>query len=95
MKVARVNLDLTRKTYSLYNDDDLKVVRKAIVKGSQIEVTHHYEGHQPYETFKDSIDIPPLQNGLYLVEFFTEYLHWGPGYFDLLNERMEVWKNAE
>ncbi|MBO4849768.1 MAG: alpha-2-macroglobulin [Prevotella sp.] len=71
MKVARVNLDLTRKTYSLYNDDDLKVVRKAIVKGSQIEVTHHYEGHQPYETFKDSIDIPPLQNGLYLVEFFT------------------------
>ncbi len=28
-----------------------------------------------------------------LVDFFTEYLHWGPGYFDLLNERMENWAN--
>lgn len=26
-----------------------------------------------------------------LVAFFTEYLHWGPGYFDLLDERMEAW----
>ena len=30
-----------------------------------------------------------------LVEFFTEYLHWGPSYFDLLDERMEAWKNAK
>ena len=30
-----------------------------------------------------------------LVEFFKEYLHWGPGYFDLLNERMEAWANAQ
>lgn len=29
------------------------------------------------------------------VEFFTEYLHWGPSYFDLLDERMEAWANAE
>ena len=25
------------------------------------------------------------------VAFFKEYLSWGPGYFDLLNERMEAW----
>ena len=30
-----------------------------------------------------------------LVTFFTEYLHWGPSYFDLLDERMEAWANAE
>ena len=30
-----------------------------------------------------------------LVEFFREYLHWGPGYFDLLNERMDAWANAQ
>lgn len=30
-----------------------------------------------------------------LVAFFTEYLHWGPGYFDLLDERMEAWANAQ
>ncbi|MBR0507486.1 MAG: DUF885 family protein [Clostridia bacterium] len=29
------------------------------------------------------------------VSFFGEYLHWGPGYFDLLNERMEAWANAQ
>ena len=29
------------------------------------------------------------------VSFFEEYLHWGPGYFDLLNERMEAWANAQ
>ncbi len=29
------------------------------------------------------------------VEFFREYLHWGPSYFDLLNERMEAWAKAQ
>lgn len=29
------------------------------------------------------------------VAFFEEYLHWGPSYFDLLNERMEAWANAQ
>lgn len=71
MKIARVNLDLSRKAYHLYNDDDLKTVRNAIVKGSQVEVTHEYSGHQPYETFTDSMEIPPLKNGVYLLEFLT------------------------
>ena len=29
------------------------------------------------------------------VAFFKEYLHWGPSYFDLLNDRMEAWANAQ
>lgn len=29
------------------------------------------------------------------VSFFREYLSWGPGYFDLLNERMDAWVNAQ
>ncbi len=29
------------------------------------------------------------------VAFFKEYLKWGPGYFDLLNERMEAWAKAQ
>ncbi len=29
------------------------------------------------------------------IAFFTEYLHWGPGYFDLLNERMEAWASEQ
>lgn len=29
------------------------------------------------------------------VTFYTEYLSWGPGYFDLLNERMDNWASAQ
>lgn len=29
------------------------------------------------------------------VAFFKEYLHWGPSYFDLLNERMEAWAKEQ
>ena len=29
------------------------------------------------------------------VAFFTEYLRWGPSYFDLLNERMEAWAGVQ
>ena len=29
------------------------------------------------------------------VAFYREYLSWGPGYFDLLNERMTAWANAQ
>ncbi len=29
------------------------------------------------------------------VPFFTEYLSWGPGYFDLLDERMQAWASAK
>ena len=30
-----------------------------------------------------------------MVAFHKEYLHWGPSYFDLLNERMDAWANAK
>ena len=29
------------------------------------------------------------------VTFYTEYLSWGPGYFDLLNARMDAWAAAQ
>lgn len=29
------------------------------------------------------------------ISFFREYLHWGPGYFDLINDRMTAWANAQ
>ncbi len=41
--------------------------------------------------FCELFDMTNRLNDGDLVEFFTEYLHWGPGYFDLLNERMEAW----
>ena len=29
------------------------------------------------------------------ISFFKEYLHWGPSYFDLLDERLRTWAKAE
>ena len=29
------------------------------------------------------------------VAFYEEYLSWGPGAFDLLNERMDAWAAAQ
>ncbi|MBR2645120.1 MAG: DUF885 family protein [Clostridia bacterium] len=29
------------------------------------------------------------------IAFYTEYLSWGPGKFDLLNERIDAWVNAQ
>ncbi len=36
-----------------------------------------------------------LGNQFDLVAFNTEYLSWGPGYFDLLNEKMDAWTAAQ
>ncbi len=41
--------------------------------------------------FCELFDLTKRCNQGDLVAFFEEYLHWGPSYFDLLNERMEVW----
>ncbi len=35
------------------------------------------------------------QTDVDLVTFYTEFLRWGPGDYDLLRERMEAWANAE
>ena len=68
VRLARTDIDVS-KEYYLFNESDLAEVRKAIVKGSEMEFTHHYNGHQPYEHFNDSLELPPLKKGTYLLEF--------------------------
>lgn len=69
MKWARTDIDVSKGDYYLYDEYNLAEVRKAIVKGSEMEITHYYSGHQPYERFKDSLELPPLKKGVYLLEF--------------------------
>jgi len=45
--------------------------------------------------FNELYDMTNRLCGTDKVAFFGEYLHWGPSYFDLLNERMEAWANAQ
>ena len=45
--------------------------------------------------FAELYDMTNRLCGTDKVAFFGEYLHWGPSYFDLLNERMEAWANAQ
>ncbi len=45
--------------------------------------------------FCELFDLTNRYAGNDKVAFYTEYLHWGPSYFDLLNERMNEWANAK
>ena len=69
MKWVRTDIDVSNGEYYMFNEHDLAEVRKAIVKGSEMELTHYYNGHQPYEHFKDSLELPPLKKGVYFLEF--------------------------
>ena len=70
MKLSRVDIEAD-KEYYLSSENDLRKVRKAIVKGTEMEVTHTYPGRQPYEVFEDSMVIPPLNPGVYFEEFIS------------------------
>lgn len=69
MRWARTDIDVSKGEFHLFNEHDLAKVREAIVKGSEKEITHQYSGHQPYDKFKDSLELPPLKKGVYLLEF--------------------------
>lgn len=71
MRWARTDVDVSKGDYYLFDEEDLDKARKAIVKGSEKEITHYYSGHQPYESFKDSFELPPLRKGAYILEFIA------------------------
>ena len=72
MNLARVNLDVSERSYYLYENRDFDLVRKAIVKGTERKVSCTFQGHKEYELFNDSIVLGPLQKGVYLVEFSAD-----------------------
>ncbi len=68
MTVSRVNLTGERD-YNIGYDGDYKIVKKAVVKGSEQVFECQFTGKEDYEIAHDSLVIPPLPVGMYLVEF--------------------------
>ena len=52
---------------SLYNKKQIDKIRDKIVKGTEQTIRHAYTGHQPYDVFTDSLKLPALQPGVYLM----------------------------
>ncbi len=71
---------VTMKVYRLDADGDLDVSPsydygyqkvKKLIKGIAAEETRVYTGKQPYEFFEDSLALPALPVGVYMVEFIS------------------------
>ncbi|MBO4659817.1 MAG: alpha-2-macroglobulin [Prevotella sp.] len=66
LRVWRLDID-PDEDYSLYNEKELQKVFKKIVSGTEKTIRHDYNGHPDYEVFEDTIMLPPLTPGVYLM----------------------------
>ncbi len=71
MHIWRVNID----AYEDYNIQDEKIyakVKKAIVKGSERQITREFAPKRDFELWNDSLTVPALDPGVYLLEVTTD-----------------------
>ena len=66
LRLWRIDAD-PDENFRLYNEKELQKVIKKIVSGSERTIRHDYSGHPDYEVFEDSITLPPLAPGVYLM----------------------------
>ena len=66
LRLWRIDAD-PDENFRLYNEKELQKVIKKIVSGSERTIRHDYSGHPDYEVFEDSIMLPPLSPGVYLM----------------------------
>ncbi len=71
MTVTRLSLDASRD-YDLRPDKDLALVKAAMMPLNQIQQKRRYDGQPAYKTVEDSLEIPELPVGMYLVELQTD-----------------------
>ena len=55
----------------LYDEKEIKKVKALKIKSTAIELNKHFSHHPEYELFEDSITIPKLSLGVYLIEIST------------------------
>ena len=67
MKVYRLNANGDLDASPTYDTGYQKV--KKLIKGVAAEETRTYTGKEPYEFFEDSLTLPALPVGVYMVEF--------------------------
>ena len=50
------------------NDEDYKKLKPLLTELTELQVTHHYSGHKAYDLFNDTIEVPGLPVGVYMIE---------------------------
>ena len=50
------------------NDEDYKKLKPLMTELTELQVTHHYSGHKAYDLFNDTIEVPGLPVGVYMIE---------------------------
>ncbi len=66
MQVYRTSLKGDTK---LDPEDDYKKLKSQLKICHDLTRTLHFKGHQDYEFFKDSVELPGLEPGVYVIEF--------------------------
>lgn len=78
LKVRNINdltLTITRTTLdgnaelNSYNPKDIQRIKSACIASTAQKITHRYDNRQPYEIVEDSLELPKLSTGVYLLEF--------------------------
>lgn len=71
VKVSRTKLDGDTKLHA-NSVDDYKEIKKNITAADLHVVSRNYADRKDYETFNDSIVLPPMAAGVYLVDFYND-----------------------
>ena len=50
------------------NDENYKKLKPLLTELPELQVTHHYSGKKAYDLFEDSIEVPGLPVGVYMIE---------------------------
>ena len=71
MRIYRVKVNGMNRL-SPNNDEEWKKLKPLLTEMKELQQTRHYSGHEAYDLFDDSIDVPPLPAGVYMIELASE-----------------------
>ena len=67
MRIYRVKVNGTNRL-DPRNEKDFKKLKSLMTELPELQVTRHYSGHQAYDLFNDTIEVPALPVGVYMIE---------------------------
>ena len=67
MRIYRVKVNGTNRL-DPRTEKDFKKLKSLMTELPELQVTRHYSGHKAYDHFKDTIEVPGLPVGVYMIE---------------------------
>ena len=67
MRIYRVKVNGTNRL-DPGNEKDFKKLKSLMTELPELQVTQHYNGYKAYDLFKDTIEVPGLPVGVYMIE---------------------------